>query len=470
MFSKIKKISIPQGENNEDIVGSGDNYIYCIDGATGLSKINIMDKDSDAMWFVKKTASLLDTLLIDNNKSLSDILKQCMKDIESEILLRKEELFLDDYDYPSAGIAIARIVNKDNLEILRLGDVLVNIFDKNNNIVNMHDDKLPELDDYAINMQVQLAKENNISVREARNLINDILLVNRKKMNTEDGYFILDPSGNGIDKADIEEFNISNLDSISLMSDGYYCISDTYNIVDSFKSLHMEMRLNKLQSLYDKMHSIQEEDLDYNKYPRFKMRDDSSVIFASLRERSIVFASNNKGKIKEITDIIKGVYILSLDDLGVDIDVLEDQNTFEKNALKKAKEIYDLVGIPVIADDSGLCIKELDNWPGVITDRFLGEGATTEEKNDYIINKVSKLKSREAYVNCSLCYYDGEQTIIVSEKIEGNISLEKRGINGFGFDEIFELPNKKTLAELTIDEKNELSSRKKAAMSLLQKI
>ena len=184
----------------------------------------------------------------------------------------------------------------------------------------------------------------------------------------------------------------------------------------------------------------------------------------------MIIATNNKGKIREIKEIFSNYELYSLKDKGIDIDVVEDQDTFYGNALKKAKEIYEITKEAVIADDSGLCIEELDGWPGVLTHRFLGEDATDEERNKAIIDKVKDLDSKKAKVVCNMVYYDGDNTLVGVGEIEGNITSELRGTNGFGFDPIFELSNGKTLAELSPLEKNKVSARYLALIDLKKKL
>lgn len=189
-------------------------------------------------------------------------------------------------------------------------------------------------------------------------------------------------------------------------------------------------------------------------------------------KRKIVMATNNQGKLKEVREILKDYEILSLKDLACDIEVEEDQDTFEGNSLKKAKEISKLLKMPCIADDSGLCIEELNNFPGVLTARFLGEDASQEERNNYLINKLEGRENRKATVVTVMTYVNEEkgQELIARGEVNGNIAKEKRGDNGFGFDEIFEIENGKTLAELTSEEKNEISSRKIALQKLNEKL
>lgn len=184
----------------------------------------------------------------------------------------------------------------------------------------------------------------------------------------------------------------------------------------------------------------------------------------------MIFATNNKGKLREIKDIFREFEIYSLSDKDIDIDVVEDADSFYGNALKKAKEVFELTNEAVIADDSGLCITGLNDFPGVLTHRFLGFDSTDEMRNSELINRVNKISDRSAKVVCSLVYYDVENTLVGEGVIKGYISLEPRGVNGFGFDSIFELETGKTLAELTSDEKNKISARYLAAIDLKKKM
>lgn len=184
----------------------------------------------------------------------------------------------------------------------------------------------------------------------------------------------------------------------------------------------------------------------------------------------MIVATNNEGKLKEIKNILNEYELYSLKDKNINIDVLEDADTFYGNAYKKAKEIYEIVGEPVISDDSGLCIDILEGWPGVLTHRFLGENSTKDERNDAILEKMKNCENRSAKVVCNIVYYDGVNTICGEGILEGKISLEKRGENGFGFDQIFELVDGRTLGELTQVEKDKISARYLALMDLKNKL
>lgn len=187
--------------------------------------------------------------------------------------------------------------------------------------------------------------------------------------------------------------------------------------------------------------------------------------------KEIVIASSNKGKIKEAVDILKEYKIISMEELGIDIDVEEDQKTFEGNAIKKAETIAkELNGKMCIADDSGIEIEYLDGFPGVFTKRW--HKGTDRERNLAIIEKLKGIpkEKRKIKFTTAMAISNGENTISSVAYIEGYIAEKIRGNNGFGFDEIFELENGKTLAELSQEEKNEISARKKALEDLTRNI
>ncbi len=188
--------------------------------------------------------------------------------------------------------------------------------------------------------------------------------------------------------------------------------------------------------------------------------------------KKIIVATNNEGKLKEIQDILKGYQLLSLKDVNCHVEVEENKETFEGNSLKKAQEIAEILHMPCIADDSGLCIDIYDGWPGVHTARFLGENATAKERNTYILEKMKTLKGKErkARVKCCITYYENGSYVVGKGEIQGRIAESPRGNNGFGFDEIFELEDGRTYAELSSEEKNHISHRRLALQDLVIKL
>ena len=191
-----------------------------------------------------------------------------------------------------------------------------------------------------------------------------------------------------------------------------------------------------------------------------------------MEKKKIVVATNNEGKLKEIKKIFNDYELLSLKDINCQIEVEEDQETIEGNSLKKAKEISQIVKMPCIADDTGLCIEAFAGWPGVYTARFLGENATPKQKNQAILDKMKNLQGeeRKAKFVCVVTYFENGQAIVGKGVVEGRIATEPRGNNGFGYDPIFELENGKTYAEMLEVEKNSLSHRKLALENLRKQL
>lgn len=183
--------------------------------------------------------------------------------------------------------------------------------------------------------------------------------------------------------------------------------------------------------------------------------------------KEIVIASGNAGKIKEAQEILNEYKIIPMKELGINIDVEEDEETFEGNAIKKAETIAKhLNGKMCIADDSGIEVEYLNGFPGVHTKRW--HAGTDRERNLAIIEKLKGVQkeNRKIKFTTAVAISDGENTISVIATIEGYVAENIRGKNGFGFDEIFELENGKTLAEISQEEKNEISARKKALEAL----
>ena len=187
--------------------------------------------------------------------------------------------------------------------------------------------------------------------------------------------------------------------------------------------------------------------------------------------KEIVIASGNKGKIQEAQEILKNYKIIPMTDLGVNIDVEEDKETFEGNAIKKAETISKaLDGKLCLADDSGIEIDYLDGFPGVYTKRWMD--GTDRERNLAIIEKLNGVSKERRKIKfaTAMAISDGKKTICKLGIIEGYVAETPRGENGFGFDEIFELENGKTLAELSSEEKNSISARKKALEEIKKEI
>ena len=182
--------------------------------------------------------------------------------------------------------------------------------------------------------------------------------------------------------------------------------------------------------------------------------------------KSIILASNNKDKVNEVKEILKGYYIISKKEAGIDVDIEENGTTFEENALIKARAIMKLTGQITMADDSGLEIDYLNKAPGVYSARFMGHDTSYDIKNKALIQKLEGVKGsdRSGRFVCAIavCFPDGRE-IVKRGTMEGLIAEEIKGDNGFGYDPIVYLPEYgKTSGELAPEEKNKISHRGKA--------
>ena len=191
----------------------------------------------------------------------------------------------------------------------------------------------------------------------------------------------------------------------------------------------------------------------------------------------LIIASNNAHKIKEIKQILSGKFdtILSLAEAGVVHETVEDGETFVENALKKAREISEITGCATLADDSGLCVNDLDGAPGVYSARFAGEtdpALRDKANNDLLLEKLSDSENRTAYFSCAmaLVFPDGRE-VTAEGYMYGNIVESPRGAAGFGYDPLF-LPEGEdcTVAEMSDEEKNLISHRANALKNLFLKI
>lgn len=187
-------------------------------------------------------------------------------------------------------------------------------------------------------------------------------------------------------------------------------------------------------------------------------------------DRPLVLATKNKGKVSEFKDLFRGFdfEVKSLNDFGPIPPVIEDGETFEDNAVKKAQLTAKLLGLPAIADDSGLTVKALGGEPGVFSARYAGEGATDEANNIKLLKAMREIEQREAAFICILAIaVPRGPTLIYEGACEGLIAQEISGNQGFGYDPLFYYPPlNKTFAQMSPAEKNSVSHRGRAMAEL----
>ena len=187
----------------------------------------------------------------------------------------------------------------------------------------------------------------------------------------------------------------------------------------------------------------------------------------------VVIATSNKGKLKEFETLLAPLnwQFYSLKDLGIDSPI-EDGATFYENALIKAKHAATISGYPAIADDSGLCVDSLNGAPGIKSARYAGENSSDADNNLKLLKSLENRNQRNAAFVACLVFFDpnsNERPISAEGRLEGEIALNSKGKDGFGYDPIFLISGEnKTLAELGKDYKNENSHRAKATKILLK--
>lgn len=187
--------------------------------------------------------------------------------------------------------------------------------------------------------------------------------------------------------------------------------------------------------------------------------------------QKIVAATKNKNKVREFKEILPSFDIITQEEAGVDIDVEETGTTFRENALLKAKAIFEKTGLPALADDSGLEVFALGGEPGVYSARYGGEGLDDKGRTNLLLKNMEDIDDelRGAQFACAIAFVTEEKTYEVEGTCEGVIIREAKGNNGFGYDPVFYIPDKeKTLAEMTSDEKNEISHRGMALRKLAE--
>lgn len=185
----------------------------------------------------------------------------------------------------------------------------------------------------------------------------------------------------------------------------------------------------------------------------------------------VVIATKNDGKVREFKKLLEplGFQPVSMAEEGIDVEIIEDGETFEENAHIKAREVHKHTTLPVIADDSGLEVEFLNGAPGIYSARYAGENATDGERNQKLLEEMQGVDRplRNARFVCAIyCIMDNKKEYCVTGTLEGFIGEEPQGENGFGYDPIFMIDEDTSLAEVSDREKNKISHRAKAMEKL----
>lgn len=178
----------------------------------------------------------------------------------------------------------------------------------------------------------------------------------------------------------------------------------------------------------------------------------------------IIFATSNQHKLKEIKSVaLSGIEIVSLKDIGFEGELPETHETIEENSLEKAEYLSKRFNTFCFAEDTGLIIDTINGEPGVYSARYAGENATFEDNVAKVLNKMEGKLNRKARFKTVITYYSGDKYVQFEGITEGEILAERKGSEGFGYDPIFKPDgSEKSYAEMTLDEKNQFSHRKKS--------
>lgn len=261
---------------NEDALAVTVSSLIIIDGATGLTENRQPGWSSDARWFSHRLTTLLEERLDDISTSIASILATCLSDLRIEFgAEHSTELG------PSASVLIARL-HGGALDIYSLGDCLALIGTLDGTVHVLRDNAVGNLDSAVVHHLQGVAAAQSMSIAQARPLITDLLVRNRKLKNSPQGYWIADLSGTGVTHALTQTFAASNVRDVALMTDGFGASLDLVSLVTNPAEFLAGLRTIGPTQLMNALFSRLDSDPEYTSYPRLKHIDDSSVIFANV--------------------------------------------------------------------------------------------------------------------------------------------------------------------------------------------
>ena len=266
-----EKLSKTSKETNEDLICTGDNYAFVLDGATSLG--NNINETNDAYWYVKTFSSYLSKFIKDDNAKLA--VKKSIKEMSKE-LGKYTENKESNLDIPSSCIALIK-ENEDNFELFVLGDCSIIYGNKDNQtLVTKYD--IRKLDEEKIEKMKEIAQEKGINVCDTYEYVLPDLIQQRLLRNKENSYYVLDIAENAVDHAEYIKVPKENIDIILLMSDGFSSYYDCLNIEKDYKSFFLKNYVTSVEELYEELRHVEKDDYLLNKHPRFKETDDASII------------------------------------------------------------------------------------------------------------------------------------------------------------------------------------------------
>ncbi|MEF9990729.1 MAG: hypothetical protein RRZ84_02410 [Romboutsia sp.] len=262
---------------NEDVIGITPFGAWVLDGATGLNKKNLVSKESDAKWYVNWWDEYL-YKNISSDKSLKVILGEGIELVTKVYKDKLNNVDIEKLDMPSSSICIIKYHEK-YIEYLILGDC--SLFIKNREVNVIKDARICKFDDSVFEKMNSLEGLENMSFDDIKSSVMDLIISNRLKRNTPDGYWILEFDKNAIENSIYGYIEIENDTKIMITSDGLSSIANRYDIFEEIELIDLAEKFG-IQYIYDKLRKFETEDYKTIKFPRFKVKDDSSCIYLHI--------------------------------------------------------------------------------------------------------------------------------------------------------------------------------------------
>lgn len=268
------------GRCNEDGLFHAPHYAVVFDGASALAG-SVTPACSDAKWLVDALCDALPGHLEDASLDLADCLALALKGILPRYLGCEGAASVPAYGVPSAGAVMARIVD-DELQLLRIGDCSLVVGLRSGEFITMEDELLTVLDANALSELVETAARHGIDARAARPLVNDALVANRQRMNTPDGYWVLEPYGKGVPHASVLRVPLGEVRDLLLMTDGFSSAHDALHLYANAPELLVAVRETGVEKVFGAIEAGFAADPGWNRYPRFKQIDDITALHLVL--------------------------------------------------------------------------------------------------------------------------------------------------------------------------------------------
>lgn len=267
----------------EDRLGFGDDYMFILDGATGVANNRIPNYSSDAVWFVETASKFLNEQLANASNKKTEII---LKELTNHINAQFKALKIGDVsklEMPSAAFIMARKIGQQ-LELISIGDCTGVIEFHSEKYELIYDDRISKLDNKVVNTMQQIKKERDISMIEAKPYVKELLIKNRLLRNEKDGYQALDFTDIVLEKVVYRKVPYPMVKSVYLFSDGVDSYFNDFKLSDGPIGLIKDIKDKGVHQLLDRLRIKEESDPNCDRYPRLKMKDDATLIWAVCEE------------------------------------------------------------------------------------------------------------------------------------------------------------------------------------------